>query len=99
MKDDVIFLVSETYLPDEYGVLQAYEQKRQVFAVIESVSAKDFYSARTAGLMPELKITVFSGDYGGEKTVMADGVYYNVYRTYERADEQTELYTEKANGK
>jgi hypothetical protein len=38
------------------------------------------------------------GDYNGEDTAEYDGKRYGIYRTYERDDEQVELYLEKKAG-
>lgn len=74
---------------------------RTVFATMTSISRAEWTSysqAGRAGLVPAYVATIFFGDYEGENECVYDGKTYGIYRTYERDDEQVELYLEKKAG-
>ena len=99
MYDDVIKLISETREQDSAGVFRSETEYRQVFCQVESVTRSEFYSAGRAGLNPEFKITVFSGDYRGEELVEYNGKSYSIYRTYRvPGTDYMELYLERKGG-
>ena len=76
-------------------------KERTVFATLTSISRAEWVSYSQAGrqgLVPAYVATVFMGDYEGENECVYDGKTYGIYRTYERDDEQVELYLEKKAG-
>lgn len=76
-------------------------KERTVFATLTSISRAEWVSYSQAGrqgLVPAYVATVFMGDYEGENECVYDGKKYGIYRTYEREDEQVELYLEKKAG-
>lgn len=93
-----IYLVSQTYTEDEYGVLQATTEKRKVYANVMSVNAAEWYEGGRAGLNPEFRMIMFAPDYQGEQLVEYNGVQYAVYRTYLARTDTLELYVEKRKG-
>lgn len=100
MTDTVINLISYTRAQDADGVWRnSVETSRQVFATADSVTRYEFYNAGRNGLNPDLRFTVFSGDYEGEEIVEYDGKRYGVYRTYRvPGTDYMELYVERKGG-
>lgn len=93
-----INLISETYSPDAYGVLQPTKTKRTVYANVQSVSASEWFEGGRNGLNPEYRFTMFSPDYEGEKVVEYNGVLYGIYRTYQPRTDIIELYAQLKKG-
>lgn len=89
MYNEVITLVAEAKVPDEYGDLQITETTRDIFATLKSISQSEFYQAQAAGLKPEAKFVIADYlDYDNEKVVRyvpyggAEAEEYRVLRTY-----------------
>ena len=94
-------LIEKTYTIDAMGQRLATEKSTTVYATLQSVSRAEWTSYSTAGrsgLVPAYVALVFMGDYNGESIAEYDGKRYGIYRTYERDDEQVELYLEKKAG-
>lgn len=90
MYDDIVILVHEL---DEENT-----EETEVFATVESVGQKEFFSAAQAGFEAEYKISLRIEDYDGEVYVKLDGRNYDIYRTYRRRDGKMELYLGKKIG-
>lgn len=97
-RSDVIELVSVTNNRDAYGVYWETETKKEVFCKVDSVTRAEYFEGGKNGLKPEYRITMFFGDYSGEQTIVYNGVYYGVYRTYKASTDTIELYVEKKGG-
>lgn len=93
--DTVIQLITETITTDTIGNQTVAETPTQVFATAKPIRQNEFFSARTLGINPACKMEVFSGDYSGQLLMEWNGQKYNIYRTYEREDDITELYAER----
>jgi len=93
-----INLVVETWERDDYGVNQKTETLRQVYANVQSVNRTEFFEGGRNGLNPEYVMTVFFADYQGEKVLEFQGVRYTIYRTYQRRNDELELYVERREG-
>lgn len=93
-----IYLVSETYTKNQYGVLIPTITKRKIFANVTSVTATEWFEGGRNGLNPELRMRVFAPEYHGEEVVQFNGKYYAIYRTYMARDDVMELYVERKNG-
>lgn len=68
------------------------EEPQDIFAKIESVSQKEFFTAAQTGFKAELKVTIWQSDYENQPIVEIDKQRYSVYRRYMRSDEKVELY-------
>lgn len=100
-KSVTIDLLTKTYSTDSMGQKVYTTKERTVFATLTSISRAEWVSYSQAGrqgLVPAYVATVFMGDYEGENECVYDGKTYGIYRTYERDDEQVELYLEKKAG-
>ena len=96
-----IDLISKTYTTDTMGQKIATEKSTTVYATLGSISRAEwtsYSSTGRSGLVPAYMVTVFMGDYNGESIAEYNGARYGIYRTYERDDEQVELYLEKKAG-
>lgn len=94
----VIFLVSETWTQDTYGIRRPTQTSRKVFAQKNSVTRSEFFEGGRNGLNPECIFTMFEGDYKGEKILVCQGVTYSIYRTYSTRNDTIELYAERKEG-
>ena len=97
-RSDVCTLVSRTYQADEYGVLQPKEETTDVFCSVSSVSGEEFFEGGRNGLRPELRITLFGGDYMSQGIVEYKGTRFTVYRVYLGKNDTVELYLERRTG-
>ena len=97
-RSSVIYLVSETYEKNQYGVLIPTVTKRKVFANVTSVTATEWFEGGRNGLNPELRMRVFAPEYHGEEVVQFNGKYYAIYRTYMARDDVLDLYVERTKG-
>ena len=94
-----IYLIGETYEPDEYGAMQPTKTRRIAYANVREVSQAEFFEGGRNGLNPALRFVIFGPEYGGEDTVEYNGVNYAIYRTYRARTDEMELYTELRKGK
>lgn len=93
-----IFLVSESFEEDAYGVLQPTPVRRLVYANVTSVTGAEWFEGGRNGLNPEYRVRMFAPDYEGEEIVEIRGKQYSVYRTYHARTDVLELYVEKRKG-
>ena len=94
----MIYLINQTMDKDDYGVWKATETSRRVYCRVDSVTANEFFDGGRNGLNPELRFTMFSGDYQGEKVIEYEGERFAVYRTYKARNDNIELYVERKGG-
>lgn len=100
-KSVTIDLLTKTYTTDDMGQKIYTTKERTVFATLTSISRAEWTSYSQTGrqgLVPAYVATIFMGDYEGESQCVYAGQTYGIYRTYERDDEQVELYLEKKAG-
>lgn len=97
-RSDVITLISVTREQDDYGVWRSTEKESDVFCQVHSVTQSEFFEGGRNGLNPELRFTVFFGDYNDEPIVEYKGKRYSVYRTYQGRSDSLELYVERKGG-
>lgn len=100
-KSVTINLLTKTYTTDDMGQKIYTTKQRTVFATLTSISRAEWTSYSQTGrqgLVPAYVATIFMGDYEGESQCVYNGQTYGIYRTYERDDEQVELYLEKKAG-
>ena len=94
---DVVQLIKQTVTTNTYGIEEMTETERTVFCKVESISQTEFYQAANTEFNPELRFTVFFGDYEGESLLAFNDGRYSIYRTY-RAGDDLELYAERKVG-
>ena len=97
-RSDVITLVASTKSQNAYGVWVETKTKRDVFCQVDSVTRAEFFEGGRNGLNPEFRMTMFFGDYQGEREVIYKEKQYSVYRTYQGRNDTLELYVERKGG-
>lgn len=93
-----ITLLTTTKEQDDYGVWVETITSKDVFAQVDSVTRAEFFEGGRAGLNPEFRMTMFSGDYDGQKMLIYNGNTYSIYRTYLNRTDTIELYVERKGG-
>lgn len=93
-----IMLLSTTKAQDAYGVWVESPTSRMVFCQVESVTRAEFFEGGRNGLNPEFRMSMFSGDYNGERLLMYNGNTYSIYRTFIAKNDIIELYVERKGG-
>lgn len=92
MMDDVIKLISKSYLTDKYGNQIETKEERVVFCKVSSVGRTEFYNAAQAGMHPSYVFTLSHyKDYQNEKELAytdwtGKTRYYTITRTYRTGD-------------
>lgn len=97
-RSEIITLVKETQVRNDFGVYEPVTETRNVFCQVRSITRSEFFDAGRNGLNPEYEFDVFSGDYEGERTVVFRGQKYAVYRTYHGRTDVLELYVQREGG-
>lgn len=93
-----IMLLSTTKAQNAYGVWVESPTSRMVFCQVDSVTRAEFFEGGRNGLNPEFRMTMFFGDYNGEKLLSYNGQTYSIYRTYQGKNDTIELYVERKGG-
>lgn len=83
---------------NDYGVWEETQTSRDVFCQVESVTRAEFFEGGRNGLNPEFRMSMFSGDYNGERLLMYNGNTYSIYRTFIAKNDIIELYVERKGG-
>ena len=96
-RPSVVYLASESYSQDAYGVITSTQTLRKVYADVQSVTRSEWFEGGRNGLNPEYTMRVFHSEYHGESVLVYNGVYYTIYRTFMDND-IIELYVEKKKG-
>lgn len=97
-RSDVITLLSTTQAQNEYGVWTDTTTTKDVFCQVASVTRQEFFDGGRNGLNPEYRITMFFGDYSGERDLIYKNKPYSVYRTFQAKNDTIELYVERKGG-
>lgn len=94
--DELIKLISVSYVTDELKQRVPVETIREVWAHISSVSRAEWFEGGQNGLKPSLVADTPIVNYNDEKTVVIRGKRYTVYRTYfSYNSDLVELYLEE----
>lgn len=97
-RSDVITLLATTQTQNAFGVWEETTTNRDVFCKVDSVTRQEFFEGGRNGLNPEFRITMFFGDYNGERDVIYKDKPYTVYRTFHGRTDTIELYVERKGG-
>lgn len=93
-----VTLLAATKTQDAYGVWTETLTSTDVFCQVDSVTRSEFFEGGRNGLNPEYRMTMFFGDYSGEKMLIYNGNTYSIYRTYQGRNDTIELYVERKGG-
>lgn len=97
-RSEVITLLSTTKAQNAYGVWVETTTPRDVFCQVDSVTRAEFFAGGRNGLNPEFRMTMFAGDWNGERLLIYKGNSYSVYRTFQGRNDTLELYVERKGG-
>lgn len=101
MVDTIITLTTPgTRTQDSEGIWRnGTPTTREIFARMDSVDRREFYSGGEAGFRPEMRFTVFQAEYQGEGRLIWNGDAYAIYRTYQiPGTDDLELYVQREVG-
>jgi SPP1 family predicted phage head-tail adaptor len=88
MYNNVISLIAETEIVNEYGSTVKTETTSDIFCELKSIGQTEFYQAQTNGMKPEIKFVIADYlDYQGEENIAFDGMKYKILRTYRTGNE------------
>lgn len=97
-RSSIIYLISEKWTPDQYGVMRVTHTERKVYCDVTSVTLTEWSEGGRIGLNPEYRMRMFSPEYHGEQVLKYKGILYTIYRTYLARNESIELYVERRHG-
>lgn len=102
-KSIAFYLVAESYTRDRIGQHIPVYARRQVLGRTASITRAEWSAAGEQGLKPETVVHMFGPDYEGEKIVHMDQqdgttAVFAVYRAYQGANDELELYLERKVG-
>lgn len=100
MDDFLVLISNQPKIQDENGIWRTQEPtKRTVFCKRSDITRQEFFNAGRNGLAPEFVVTVFHGDYEGERDCIFHEQGYSIYRTFRPTDsDYVELYLQKTAG-
>jgi SPP1 family predicted phage head-tail adaptor len=87
---ETLELLSTTLSSDAYQTPSIIT--RTVFADKSPLFGVEFHNAQASGFDVQYVMKVHAFEYDGEKRAIFDGREYEIYRTYEKNDDWTELY-------
>lgn len=97
-KSHPITLLNTQKSRNEFGEVEEDKEilnRRTILAERKSIKQSEFYQAYTAGLKPEISFVVWSAEYKDERKLEYNGVVYDIIRTYEKNEKETELICSK----
>ncbi len=90
-KDKIIYLITFTKTKNDLRDSVKTPVRRETFAKKKSVRQSEFYQAAATDLRPVFTLVVWTLEYKNESVVEVDGIMYNIIRTYEPDEKDTEL--------
>ena len=93
-----VTLLATSKTQNAYGVWEETITSTNVMCQVDSVTRAEFFEGGRNGLNPEYRMTMFFGNYNGEKMLIYNGNTYSVYRTYQGRNDTIELYVERKGG-
>lgn len=99
MKDDSITLIAREITGKDARMKPIYtETSSEVLCTSEPVSRSEFFSAGQIGINPEAMVVINPAEYNGAKKAEYHEKPMTIYRTYERNENELELYLQLALG-
>ena len=77
-RSEQITLLTANKTQNTYGVWEETITERKVFCQVDSVTRQEFFDGGRNGLNPEYRMTMFFGDYNGERELIYKGLTYSV---------------------
>ena len=97
-RSNVFQLIQTETTSDFIGQRIQVETTTTHYCSVDSITSAEFFRAGQTGIRPEFKLTMFAGDYNGEKIAVLDARRYAIYRTYYSSNDTVELYLEAKAG-
>ena len=99
MTDDSVKLIARTMTGKDSRMNPIYtETVSETYAVSEPVSRSEFFAVGQIGIDPQYLLIINPAEYSGEKIAEYKGKKMSIYRTYERNENELEIYLQKAEG-
>ena len=92
--NQVVSLISTTYIEDEIGNQIETSTEREVYANEMSVGSSEYYNAALTGIRPEKRFEIYTFEYQSEEKLKHESIVYRIIRT-EGKGEKTRLTCEK----
>lgn len=80
-------------------LIEPDEPEKEVFATLRSLSGSEVSAARLNSIKAACMFEVWTAEYDGQREVKHDNRRMTIYRTFNRPDGKTELYTEERAGR
>lgn len=94
-KDKVIYLIGHTVSKNGHGdPIKTPNDGRRILATKKSIRQTEFYQAAATDYKPEIAFDIWTSEYKGESLLVFKGIEYNIIRTFEKNDKETELICE-----
>lgn len=99
MTDESITLIARVITGKDSRMKPIYQEtSSEILCISEPVSRSEFFSAGQIGIDPEAMVVINPAEYSGEKIVEYKGKRMSIYRTYERSENELEIYLQQALG-
>lgn len=79
-------------------IVKIGEKTVDVYVEEVSISRNEFYKAGSSGHKAQCALKTVRCNYTGEPECEYNGIRYYIYRTYEKTDDEIELYLEERAG-
>ena len=97
--DDLISLITTTYVTDELSQRVPSETSVDVWATISTVTRDEFFDGGQIGITPDIMVSTPTVNYNGQDKAEVNGIKYYIYRTYTpNGSDYIELYLAKRAG-
>mgnify|MGYP003331103423 CR=1 FL=1 len=93
MTDEICTLIAKTAIGKNSRMQVIYEEKRtEVLCTSVPISRAEFFSAGQIGITPDYELIINPIEYDGQKVVEYKGKRLEIYRIYERNENELEIY-------
>jgi len=90
-KDKIINLITFTKTKNELRDSVKTPVRRETMAEKKSIGQSEHYQAAATDLRPEIKFVIWTLEYNNESVLEFEGKMYNIIRTFEPNDKETEV--------
>ena len=95
---EVIYLIKKIYSKDAIGNMVSKKSEKAIFAKLNNVSTKEFYSAIESGIKPIYEFQIRSSNYEGEDEIRYKNDLYHLIRTIRKSNMDLVLVVERKAG-
>lgn len=99
MTDDICILIGKKVVGKNSRLQAVYEETRaEVLCTSVPISRSEFFAAGQIGITPDFELVINPIEYDGQKIVEYKGKKLSIYRTYQRDENELEIYCQYAPG-